>query len=70
MTWTTMLGGKAGGPAAPRLRLEAGEPREGKSFAPLADNLPGRVQAGGDNIVGEPFRGKQYDLRSDHITIR
>jgi hypothetical protein len=70
LTWTTTLGGKAGGSAAPRLRLEAGEPREGKSFAPLADDLPGRVQASGDDVVGEPFRGKEYDLRSDHITIR
>ena len=57
-TWTTTLGGKAGGSAAPRLRLEAREPREGKSLAPLANDLARRVQARGDNVVGDPFRGK------------
>jgi len=56
-------------PAA-RFSLEAGKPREGKSLAPLADHLAWSVQARGDDVVGEPFRRKQHDLRSDHIAIR
>jgi len=63
-------GGKEGGTPAPRLRLQARESREGESLAPLADNLARRIQASSDNVVGETFRGEQYDLRSDHITIR
>jgi hypothetical protein len=39
LTWTTTLGGKEGGSAAPRLSVEAGKSREGESLAPLADNL-------------------------------
>src|SRR5713101_2022968 len=70
LTWTTTLGGKVGGSAAPRLRLEAGKPREGKSLAPLADDLARSVQVSSDDVVGEPFRRKQHDLGSDHITIR
>src|SRR6266852_3866567 len=70
LTWTTTLGGKAGGTPAPRLRLQARKSREGESLAPLADNLARRVQASSDNVVGETLRREQYDLRSDHITIR
>ena len=33
--------GESGGSAAPRLRLEAGEPRECKSLVPLANDLAG-----------------------------
>src|SRR6266446_6633880 len=70
LTWTTTLGGKAGGSPAPRLRLQARKSREGESLAPLADNLARSVQASSDDVVGESFRRKQHDLGSDHITIR
>src|SRR5215472_16834067 len=62
LTWTTMLGGKLGGSPAPRLSLEAGKSREGKSFAPFADNLTRSVQAGSDDVVGEAFGREQHDL--------
>src|ERR1700740_3392039 len=70
LTWTTTLGGKLGGSAAPRFGLEARKSREGKSLAPFADNLARGVQTSSDNVVGEPFGGEQHDLRSDHVTIR
>src|SRR6202047_3367282 len=70
LTWTTTLGGKEGGTPAPRLRLQARKSRKGESLAPLADTLARRVQASGDDVVGEALRRKQYDLRSDHIAIR
>ncbi len=63
-------GGKAGGTPAPRLRLQVRKSREGESLAPLADNLARRIQASSDNVVAETLRREQYDLRSDHITIR
>src|SRR5438309_6191590 len=55
LTWTTTLGGKAGGTPASRLRLKTGKARQGESLAPLADNLAWGVQASGDDIVGEAF---------------
>jgi hypothetical protein len=70
LTCLTTLGGKEGGSAAPRLSLEARKSREGESLAPLADNLARSVPASSDDVIGEPFRREQHDLRSDHITIR
>src|SRR6516225_9370212 len=70
LTWTTTLGGKLGGSAAPRFGFQARKPREGKSLAPFADNLARSVQTSSDNVVGESFGGEQHDLRSDHVTIR
>ncbi len=46
------------------------EPREGKSFAPLAEYLAVRVQPNSDDAVGDPFRDKQYDLRSDQMSTK
>jgi hypothetical protein len=63
-------GGKLGGTTAPRFGLEAGKPRKGESLAPLADNLARSVQASGNDVVRQPFCCKQYDLSSDHVTIR
>src|SRR5215469_5654815 len=70
LTWTTTLGGKLGGSPAPRLSLEAGKPREGKSLAPFADNLARSVQASRDNVVGEAFGGQQHDLGTNNVAIR
>src|SRR6516165_12832745 len=64
LTWTTMLGGKLGGSAAPRFGFQARKPREDKSLTPFADNLARSVQTSSDNVVGESFGGEQHDLRS------
>jgi len=44
-------GGKAGWPPAPRFLLKARQAGQAEALAPLADDLPGRTQAGADEIV-------------------
>ena len=70
LTWTTRLGGKAGFTPAPRLSLQARQSGQGKSLAPLADDLARRIEFGGDQVVGQTFIGKKDDLGADHIAIR
>jgi hypothetical protein len=67
---TTTLGGKAGWPPASRLLIEAGEALVEEAVAPLADNLSRRIQAGRDDIVGEPSGCQQDELRADDVAIR
>jgi hypothetical protein len=50
-------GGKAGFTPASRLRLKARESSQSESLTPLADDLPGRVQPSGDDIVGQALIG-------------
>ena len=53
-----------------RLRLKARQSSESESLTPLANDLPGRVQSSGDDIVGPAFICQENDLGSNHITIR
>jgi hypothetical protein len=38
--------------------------------APFADDLPRRIEPGGDAIVAEAVGGQQDDLRTDNVSIR
>jgi hypothetical protein len=67
---TTTLGGKAGRTASPLLLFEAGEALLEEALAPLADNLSGGVQPGGDLVIPEAFRGVEHDPSPDDIPIR
>jgi hypothetical protein len=69
-TSTMTLGGKAGWSPAARLLLEAREALVKEAVAPLADNLPRRIQALRDDIVGEALGGQQDQLRADDVAIR
>ena len=63
-------GGKQGGTAAPRLLLQAGQTRQGESFAPLANDLPGCVSVHGNYVVRQALRCQKDDLSSNHVSIR
>ena len=63
-------GGKAGFTPAAGLRLKARHAGERESLPPLADDLSRRIQAGRDDIIGQPFIGEKDDLGPNHITIR
>ena len=65
LTWTTRLGGKAGLMPAARLFLQARQSGQGKSLAPLADDLARRIEFGGDEVIGQAFIGKKDDLASE-----
>lgn len=56
-------------PAA-RLRLKAWQASQGESFTPLAYDLPGCIQPGCDDIIGQTFIGEQDDLGTDDVTVR
>jgi hypothetical protein len=66
----TTLGGKAGRPTAPGLLVEPREAPEAEALAPLADDLPGRVEPRGDDIIAQALGGQEDDLGSDDIPIR
>ena len=54
-------------------RTFAGTLRQSEAhlYRPIVFDLARAVQASSeDDVVGEPFGGKQYALRSNHITIR
>jgi hypothetical protein len=52
------------------LLLQAGQTHQGKSFAPLAHDLPGRVQARRNDIVGQSLGREKDDLSSNNVSIR
>ena len=68
-TSTTTSGGKAGCPPASYFLFEAGQALFEETAAPLADDLAGRVQARGDEVVAEPFGRQQHDLRADNVFL-
>jgi hypothetical protein len=70
LTSTTTLGGKAGWAPAAGLFLQPREAFGAKPFAPLADDLARGVQAGRDDVIGQPCGGEEHDLRPNHIAIR
>jgi hypothetical protein len=63
-------GGEKSGQPAPRLFLKTGQTRQGKSFAPLTNDLPGRVQARGNDVVRQSVRCQEDDLSSNDVSIR
>ena len=62
--------GEAGRLPASRLFLKAGHAFFEEALAPLADDLPRRIQPGGDDIVAETLGSEQDDLRADNVAIR
>src|SRR6185369_4073091 len=62
--------GKTRGPSSPRQIGQAGQALVEEAFAPLGYHLAGRVQAGGDLVVAQPFGGVEHDLGSYHFRIR
>jgi len=64
------LGGKAGWTPAARLLVEAREAVLEEAMAPLADDLPRRIQPRADLVIAEAGGGKEHDLGTDDITIR
>jgi hypothetical protein len=39
-------------------------------LAPLAHDLAGSIEALGDFVIAQPLRGIEYDLGTDHVSIR
>jgi hypothetical protein len=70
LTWTTSLGGKAGLAPAAGLPLKAGQTGERESFAPFANDLARRVEASGDEVIGETIGRHEDDPGTDDIAIR
>ncbi len=64
------LGGNAGWAPAARLLVEAREAVVEEAMAPLADDLPWRIQARADLVVAEAGRREEDDLGPDDVTIR
>jgi hypothetical protein len=52
------------------LFLETGQPRQGETLAPLADDLARGIQTRGDDFIGEAVCGEEDDFGADHISIR
>jgi hypothetical protein len=67
---TTMLGGKAPRPAAPRSVIEPLEALLEKPLAPLADDLGRGIESCCDLLVLQASGGIEDDLGSNDITIR
>ena len=70
LTSTTTLGGEAGWAPAAGLFVQPGEAFEEEPVPPLADDLPRRIEAGGDDVVPDVLGGEQDDLGANHVTIR
>jgi hypothetical protein len=70
LTSTTTLGGKAGWAPAAGLLVQPREAFGAEPLAPLADNLAGRIQARGNDVIREALRREQNDLRPNDIAIR
>jgi hypothetical protein len=68
----TRLGGKAGFTPVSWLTLEAGQTGErakSEPFAPFAHDLTRRVEASGDEVVGEPLGCHENNSGTNHVTI-
>ena len=70
LTWTTRLGGKAGFPPASGLPLETREAGQSEALPPLADDLPRRIEASSDQVIGKAIRCHENDSGADNVTIR
>ena len=63
-------GKRRAGRPLPGALLQARQALLEEALAPLADDLPWRVQACGDLVVAQSLCGIQHDLGSDDVTIR
>jgi hypothetical protein len=52
------------------LSFQAGQTSESESLPPLAHDLAGRVEAGGDDAVGKSIGRHENDPGADDVTIR
>jgi hypothetical protein len=52
------------------LTFQAGQTSESESLPPLAHDLAGRVEAGGDDAVGKSIGRHENDSGADDVTIR
>ena len=52
------------------MRLKARHAGERESLPPLADDLPWRIEASSDEVIGKPFGGHENDSGADDVTIR
>jgi hypothetical protein len=66
----TAAGGKAAWAAVSRLLFQAGQTLLEEAFAPLADDLAGRVQPRCNLVIGQPTRGVQDNPGPHNVTIR
>lgn len=67
---TTSSGGKDRRSAHPGTLLKPGESLLEEPLAPLRDDLPPGVQAGGDLVIVEASGGKKHDLGPHYVPIR
>src|SRR5260370_33537133 len=70
LTATTTLGGKASWPTAARTRLQSGKALLEEALAPLAHDLPGRIEPKGNLVVSQPLCGVECNLGSEDVAIR
>jgi hypothetical protein len=66
---TTTPGGKAGRPPASGPFLQAGEALLEEALAPLADDLPWRVETGRDLVIAEALGRVKDNFGTDDIAI-
>jgi hypothetical protein len=52
------------------LFIEARETRLEETLAPFGDDLARRIEACGDDVVGQPLGRIQDNLGADNVTIR
>jgi hypothetical protein len=64
------VGWRSGLCARPRLLLKAGQPLGEEALATFTDDLARRIQAGRNDIVGQPFGCEQDQLGADDVSIR
>jgi len=62
--------GKTGRDGRPEVAPPGRQTRQGESFAPLANDLPGCVSAHGNYVVRQALRCQKDDLSSNHVSIR
>jgi hypothetical protein len=59
-----------GRPPAAGLFLQTGQPRQGETLAPLADDLARGIETRGDDLMGEAGGGEEHDLGANYIALR
>ncbi len=70
LTSTTRSGGKKVGPTGAGQFFKAGQALLEEALAPLADHVATSVEALGDLVVTQALGCQEYDLGSEHISIR
>jgi hypothetical protein len=70
LTSTTTSGGKDRRTTPPGAVLETGEAFGEEALAPLAHDLPGKVEALADLLVLQALGGEEDHLRSHHEIVR